>query len=67
MTFIAIKMFNYFELRTVLLISVTIQLTGAWFRMYAFEIDHFWPILAGTAFQSCSHTFLMSSQNLIIT
>ena len=66
MTFVAIVAFNNFSLRTVLTVSAILQLSGAWFRMAAFSMDQFWPVLVGSTVQSLSNTFLLSSPNLII-
>jgi uncharacterized membrane protein YvlD (DUF360 family) len=66
MTFISIKMYNSLSVRTVLTISVSLQLFGAWIRIGAFAIDEFWPVLVGTSILSVSHTFVQSAQNLMI-
>jgi hypothetical protein len=61
MTFIAIKMYNSMPTKTVLSISVLLQMIGAWFRMLAFHYDKFWPVLVGTSIQSLSATFIVSA------
>ena len=47
------------KMGAVLTFAAVIQITGGWFRLYAFFDNEFWPIFVGTTILSTSHAIFM--------